>query len=101
VNSNPLKPTLVCSCDTSDVACGVAVQGNYAYVALGKSGLAVIDITDPNRQLQVGSPATSAYANDVTIAGGYAYVAVQDAGIDVKKATRAPAWIRLGWLRLN
>ena len=30
-----------------DMHTGVTVVGNYAYVAVGLSGLAIIDITDP------------------------------------------------------
>ena len=33
--------------DTDGLAYGVTVVGNYAYVADGTSGLAIIDITDP------------------------------------------------------
>jgi len=34
-------------CETPGYACGVAVDGDYAYVADYDSGLRIIDISDP------------------------------------------------------
>jgi len=62
--------------DTPTDAYGVAVAGNYAYVAAGEfGGLQVIDVTDPANPQLVGSVATPAVAWDVAVAGSYAYVA--------------------------
>jgi uncharacterized secreted protein with C-terminal beta-propeller domain len=61
--------------DTSGWAWGVAVAGNYAYVADGQAGLQVIDVSNPARPVHVGAFETSGSASDVAIAGNYAYVA--------------------------
>src|SRR6185369_1379918 len=62
---------------------GVAVSGNYAYVAdpgaafgsvlLG--GLHVIDVSNPSNCVLVGSCATSDAPIGVAVSGNYAYVA--------------------------
>jgi len=54
---------------------GVAVAGNYAYVADGDNGLVIVDITDKTDPQKVGGYDTTCYAYDVAVVGGYAYVA--------------------------
>lgn len=51
----------------------VQVSGNHAFVA-GNGGLDVVDITDPNTPVAVGSYGSVA-AGDVYVSGDYAYVA--------------------------
>ena len=53
---------------------GVAVSGNYAYVADG-FGLQVVDISMPDSPALVGEVATPGAARGVAVAGNYAYVA--------------------------
>ena len=55
-------------------AYGVAVSGNYAYVADG-AGLEVIDVSNPANPQRVGGYDTSGYAYGVAVSGNYAYVA--------------------------
>ncbi|MHA1534210.1 MAG: hypothetical protein ACTSP8_05710 [Promethearchaeota archaeon] len=59
---------------------GVYLNGDYAYVADGNSGLAVIDISDPTNP---GTPVyedTTGYAMGIYVSGGYAYVVVTTSG---------------------
>ncbi len=63
-------------CDTPDVANGVAVLGDYAYVADNSSGLQVLDITDPANPRIVGSVVTPDNAGGVTVSGNYAYIVI-------------------------
>ncbi len=59
--------------DINGNAYGVYISGNYAYVAAGSSGLAIIDISDPTNP---GTPIYAPiYASSVYISNGYAYVA--------------------------
>jgi hypothetical protein len=44
--SDPRQPTLQGQCDTSGIALGVKVVGDYAYVADGTADLQVIDVRD-------------------------------------------------------
>ena len=78
-----LSPVLVSSLDTDGDALGVAVAGEYAYVADGDSGLKVVHIADPSSPELVGSLDTDGSAGGVAVAGGYAYVADHAEGLKV------------------
>ena len=54
---------------------GVAVAGNYAYVADQSSCLEVIDVSNPTHCVRVGGYDTAGAAQSVAVAGKYAYVA--------------------------
>jgi hypothetical protein len=69
------------SYDTPNVAYGVAVSGDYAYVADHVSGLLVIDISDPTTPALAGSYNTTGYADEVVVSGDYAYVAGSFGGL--------------------
>ena len=64
------------------VAYGVAVSGNYAYVADWDAGLQVIDVSDPANPQRVGR-CDAWYARGVAVSGNYAYVAGDWAGLHV------------------
>jgi hypothetical protein len=66
-----------------DIARGVAISGDYAYVADYGSGLQVIDISDPTSPTLAGSYDTPGNAYDVAISGNYAYVADEGSGLQV------------------
>jgi len=71
---------------TVDMAGGSAedvfVQGTYAYVANGSTGLKVVNITDPASAYVEKTVATSSGATDVSVGSGYAYVAM-GLGVDI------------------
>jgi hypothetical protein len=81
--TDPATPTLEGSFDTSGQACGVAVAGNYAFVADGSDGLQVIDISDPASPFLVGSFDTDDSARAVTTFAGHAFVAAARSGLQV------------------
>jgi hypothetical protein len=72
-SSNP-NPTFKGSYDTPGFAHGVALSGNYAYVADYTSGLQVIDISDPSNPTFKGSYDTPGSAREVAVSFNYAYV---------------------------
>jgi len=76
---------------TSDYAYGVAVSGNYAYVADGFAGLQVINISNASSPTRVGGYDTSGCAYGVAVSGSYAYVADYDGGIVVLGIGLGPA----------
>ena len=81
--SNPQAPVLAGSYDTPGWALGVAVAGDYAYVA-DWSGLQIIDVSNPQAPALAGSydtPGDLAYG--VAVAGDYAYVADGSSGLQV------------------
>ena len=60
----------------------VSVSGNYAYVAGGSSGLAVIDISNPSAPTLTSTyNASGGYVNGVSVSGNYAYVAGGSSGL--------------------
>jgi hypothetical protein len=71
------------SCNTPGFADGVAIAGDYAYVADRPSGLHVIDISDPTNPVSAGSYDTPGTAYDVAISGDHAYVADYSSGLQV------------------
>ena len=60
----------------------VVVDGNYAYLGTGPSGLAIIDISDPTNP---GAPVymDTGYAADIDILGNYAYVSDLSDGLAI------------------
>jgi hypothetical protein len=79
----PFELTLAGSYGTPDNAYGVALSGDYAYVADQASGLRVIDVSDPANPTSAGSCDTPGYANAVAISGDYVYVADNISGLQV------------------
>lgn len=61
----------------------VDLMGDYAYVADGAGGLAVVDVADPVAPLHLASMPTSGSATDVVIGGNLAVLCCGSAGIDV------------------
>jgi len=83
--ANPADPVEVGSCSTPVIARGVAVAGDYAYVADcddSASSLRVISVADPANPVEIGLCSTPGQAYDVAVSGGYAYVA--DAGVGLR-----------------
>ncbi len=76
-------PILVGNYDTSELALGVQVMGNYAYVADYDKGLQIIDIRNPTTPTLKGSYDTSGSAWGVQVMGDYAYVADQHLGLQI------------------
>jgi hypothetical protein len=69
--------------DTPANARSLFINGNQAYVADGRAGLIIIDITDPAHPVIVGEFDTRDYANEVCVSGDKAYVADGDGGLFV------------------
>ncbi|MCL5074244.1 MAG: hypothetical protein M1136_01130 [Chloroflexi bacterium] len=88
--SDPARPAVVGeSAPLPGVVQGVAMAGNYAYVAAGSSGLRIIDVSNATSPREVGYYVTAGDARGVVLAGDRAYVANVDGLriIDVSNAT--------------
>ncbi|MBI2877784.1 MAG: choice-of-anchor D domain-containing protein [Candidatus Tectomicrobia bacterium] len=59
------------------------VVGSRAYVASGRSGLKVVDISNPKAPLEMGQVDTRGFAMGVHVSGPYAYVADGSGGLRV------------------
>jgi hypothetical protein len=78
---NPSSPIFKGSYNKLNNAKGVAVSGNYAYVADGISGLQIIDISDSSNPTFKGLYNTS--SNGVDISGNYACIAADTSGLQI------------------
>ncbi len=74
-NSNPATPYEEGYFDTPTWAWGVAVSGNYTYVADADAGLRIINISNPASPFEEGYYNTPVGAYGVAISGNYAYMA--------------------------
>src|SRR2546421_676979 len=79
----PTNPQRVGGFDTAGRSLGVAVAGNYAYVADEFTGLQIIDISDAVNPQRVGGYDTSGRAYGIVVVGNYAYVADEAAGLQI------------------
>ncbi|PYR74373.1 MAG: hypothetical protein DMF87_22970 [Acidobacteria bacterium] len=68
-------PTALSFIPLPGFANGVAVNGNFAYVAAGSSGLQVVDVTDRSHPLIAASLSLPGNANGIKLLGTLAYVA--------------------------
>ena len=79
----------------------VVVSGNYAYVVFrlvpGRSGLHVVDVSDPTAPVVRGKTFTSRHCNDVAVAGHYAYVAAEADGLFIADVTDPSAPVQRGF----
>ena len=58
----------------TDRAWDVSISGNYAYVADYKTGLVIVDISNPSSPVLKGGYDTPGGAHGVAVSGNYAYV---------------------------
>jgi hypothetical protein len=79
----PFALTLAGTYATPTYALGVAVSGDYAYIAAYSNGLLVLDISDPAHPALVGSRALPSVAQAVEVSGNYAYVACFLSGLQI------------------
>jgi hypothetical protein len=75
-----LRGRLVCESSVFRIR---RLQGNYAYVADGTSGLRIVDVANPATPSEVGSYDTPGQAWAVMAAASYAYVADREAGLRI------------------
>ncbi len=61
----------------------VLVEEGIAYVADGRGGLKILDVSNPNSVNEISAMLTSAPARDVEVVEGIAYVAVGSQGLDI------------------
>jgi hypothetical protein len=77
---------------TSDIPVEVAIAGGLVYVAT-KSGLDIIDVSDPDNPVPIGQTAPPFMARGVTVDGDIAYVSDRESQIHIIdiRAPSAPA----------
>ena len=75
---------------------GVDVNGSYAYVAAGASGLQVVSVSDRTKPTIVGSLALPGNADDVRLINNLAFVAAGTGGLHAVDVTNPLAPVLLG-----
>ncbi|MDI6781161.1 MAG: choice-of-anchor N protein, partial [bacterium] len=80
---NNNSPTLISTFDTYDVAYGVSVVDNVAFVASFRSGLYVLDVSNSKKPLLISNYNTTGWAYDVCVKNGYAFVADAYSGLQI------------------
>lgn len=80
--SNPALPAEAGWVDTPVTAAGIAVSGNYAYVAGCGGGLRIIDVSNPIQPREVGyADCWGSWTSDVAISGKFAFAATGGADL--------------------
>ncbi len=82
--SNPAAPQLIGSFinpGTTTIAKGIAVAGNYAYLAYGDDGLIIVDVSTPASLVKVGAYDTPSLSNSIFVKDDYAFIAGHDTGL--------------------
>ncbi len=82
-DGDSLNASIIGRWNNSGSANDVAVNGNYAYVADGLSGLRIIDISTPSLPVEVGFWDTDGYTLRVTTDGNYAYISDSGEGLRI------------------
>jgi hypothetical protein len=82
------SPTALSSINIPGHANNVAVNGNFAYVAAGSTGLQIVDVSDRTNPQVVSSVDTPGNANDVQLVGNLAFVADGSSGLQVIDVTK-------------
>jgi hypothetical protein len=85
--------------NTLDEALYVTVANNIAYLAEGKSGIQIIDVTDPQNPHLLGSYYTPGFSTSVCVVDTIAYVANQKSGLQILDVTKPSAPVLLGKLK--
>ncbi|MFB3895124.1 MAG: LVIVD repeat-containing protein [bacterium] len=101
IGADAMNVKLIGSYKTNGMACGVAIQGKYAYIADYFYGLYVLDINTVSNPIKVGYCDTPGNACDVAVNGNYAYVADGSSGLRVIDITTASNPIEVGSCATN
>ena len=81
--SDPTNPRLAGFLRLPHRVQGVAVAGNYAYLAAGVNGLAVIDVSDPAAPTELTAWEGSEFVFSVTVSGDHVFVSAGPDGLRI------------------
>jgi len=100
--STPTSPVAVGFVALYDQANGLAVSGDYVFVAAGPRGLRVVDVSDPGDPVVIHAAQPPGRAQDVAVSGDFAYLVDGFSGLRIFDITTPtePAEIGLlesGW----
>lgn len=84
--SDPEYPVIIKSVDTG-YANGVAVSGNFAFVAAQSAGLQIVDVSEPANAGIINFVNMQGYARKIAILGNIAFVAAGTGGLQIADMT--------------
>jgi hypothetical protein len=93
---NTFAPTDLSFIAIPGFANGVAVNGNYAYVAAGASGLQVVNVSDRTNPSIVASLQLAGNSDNITLLGTRVYIAGGSAGMQVVDISNPLSPVLLG-----
>lgn len=76
--NNPSSPQRIGYYVLPDKARDIVVNGSYAYVATGESGLRIIDISNSSNPFEVGYYTAPVSINKVSVSNGYVYLPLSE-----------------------
>ena len=80
----------------SDLVEGVAVQNNLAFVACGRAGVHIVDVSNPSTPLEVATVTARGPAQGVAVAGATLYVANGPYGLRLYNISTPSQPVQLG-----
>ena len=87
---NPTKPQLVGRIDSSSTPfLGVALLGDYAYIARGSSGVSVVDLRNPSTPVIVTTHSTAGWAFGVAVGSACSHSSVSGPGQSFRTSRRS------------
>ncbi|MFX1282550.1 MAG: Ig-like domain-containing protein [Promethearchaeota archaeon] len=89
----PRHPELIAQYNLPGDTNGVAIDGNYAYIADGNQGLQILNITDPSTPVLTWTCNTSGFAQNVAVSGHHAFIADGDQGLQIVDIVASPTII--------
>jgi hypothetical protein len=85
--ADTVPPLQLGNLDTPGNSRGVAARGNRAFVADGREGLAVIDVSDPAAMREVARITLDGYATSVALRDTVAFIACGGGGVSIVRVT--------------
>ena len=95
---NPANPQEISKVLLPSLVNGIAVSGNYVYVANYFDGLRIIDVSNPAAAAEVGFLDMGSYAEGVYVDGNYAYVANGSNGLRIIDVSNPAAPTQVGFI---
>ena len=80
---------------------GIEIRGDRGYIAQGVFGVAVLDISNPERVEVIGREFLIGYSRDIKVEGDFAYVSTGVFGVQVVDISndREPRWVGNIWVK--
>jgi|GEM_PF-5382156 len=94
--TNPASPFEVADRLLGDEVRDIESAGNYLYVAISESGVAVFDVADPTDPTKVATFDTPGKAVSIALSGNYAFVADETGGLRVLDISNPAAPVEIG-----